>query len=317
MAPNPPHSPASPGKILVVTPSKNEEAYLPKTIACMEAQTRKPDLWILVDDGSTDDTGKIADEAAARHPDWIRVLHRPGGVARRVGPGVVEAFYAGLDLVDLEEFEFLCKLDGDLEFGPGLFEGLLRKGREDPRLGTWSGKFWERDDSGTLRLYRTGSEFTVGACKFYRRKAFQEIGGFVREVMWDGIDCHRCRMRGWKAKSFPDPELKIVHMRPMGSSSKSIFHGRRRWGWGQYFMGTHPLYLLGIAFYRLWERPYILGGLNIFLGYFYAWITGAPRYEDEEFRRFLRSWQLKRLGLGFLSGRGGGKVHGTGSEEPA
>jgi len=292
-----------PPRILVVTPTHDEEAYLPRTVASMEAQVRKPDLWILVDDGSSDETGRIADEAARAHPDWIRVLHRPPRRGRSVGPGVVDAFYAGLEGVDLEEFDYLCKLDGDLEFGPRLFQGLLEKAQADPELATLSGKIWEEDGQGIPRLYRTSDDFSVGCCKFYRRRAFQEIGGFVRQVMWDGIDCHRCRMLGWKARSFPDEELRVLHLRPMGSSTKSIYFGRRRWGRGQYFMGTHPLYILGITFYRFWEPPYVLGGLNILIGYLHAWITRAPRYEDEEFRRFLRRWQLERLGLGFLAGR--------------
>src|SRR5436189_3614691 len=98
---------------------------------------------------------------------------------------------------------------------------------------------------------------SVGMTKFYRTTCFREIGGFVREVMWDGIDCHRCRMFGWKALSLRDPELQIVHLRQMGSSHKSVFHGRLRWGRGQFFMGTHPLYLLAIAAYRMAERPWI------------------------------------------------------------
>lgn len=301
--PHPEQAPPGHPRLLVVTPSHNEEAYLPRTVACMEAQALKPSLWIIVDDGSSDGTGRIADEAASRNPEWIRVVHRPPREGRSVGPGVVEAFYAGLQEVDLEDFDYLCKLDGDLEFSPRLFQGLLEKAEEDPRLGTLSGKVWEVDRKGRSRPYRTGSDFSVGMCKFYRRKAFQEIGGFVRGVMWDGIDCHKCRMLGWKAVSFLDEDLRVLHLRPMGSSTKSIFHGRRRWGRGQYFMGTHPLYLLGITFYRLWEPPFLLGGLNILLGYFNAWITGASRYEDIEFRKFLRRWQLGRLGLGFLAGR--------------
>ncbi len=298
----PEEKPQEQARILVVTPSHNEEAYLPRTIASMEAQVVKPALWILVDDGSSDATGRIADMAASRNPGWIRSLHRPPRTDRSVGPGVVDAFYAGLEQVNLEDFDYLCKLDGDLEFSPRLFEKLLEKGRENPRLGTWSGKIWEKDLSGKVRLYRTNPQFSVGCCKFYRTQVFLEIGGFVRQVMWDGIDCHKCRMLGWEARSFHDEDLRLLHLRPMGSSKGNIFLGRRRWGRGQYFMGTHPLYLLGIVFYRLWEPPYILGGLNILFGYLHAWITGAEQYDDKEFRRFLRRWQMERLGLAFLAG---------------
>jgi len=290
---------AARGRILVITPCHNEAEYLPRTIAAMARQERRPTLWLIVDDGSEDRTGEIADEAAARHPEWIRVLHRPRRRERSVGPGVIDAFYAGLEEVGQEGWDYLCKFDGDLDFGPRLFRGLVERMEAEPRLGTFSGKIWE-DLDGELRYLRTGDDFSLGMCKFYRTQAFQEIGGFVREVMWDGIDCHRCRMAGWEARSEDREELRLIHLRQMGSSHKSIHLGRRRWGRGQYFMGTHPLYLLAICTYRLCERPWIMGGLNILWGYTWSWLTRKPRYEDPRFRRFLRRWQLRRLGLGFL-----------------
>jgi glycosyltransferase involved in cell wall biosynthesis len=282
-------------RLLIVSPTKDEEAYLERTIRSMEAQTVRPTLWIIVDDGSSDRTGVIADEAAARH-DWIHVIHRPTGTARRVGPGVIDAFYAGLDSVNLNDFDYVCKLDGDLEFGPRYFESCFERFENDPRLGTISGKTSIPVGNGWVSE-RTGDEFSHGVAKLYRRECFQEIGGFVREVMWDGIDCHRCRMLGWKAQSVDDPDLAIKHLRQMGSSHQSVYHGRRRWGRGQHFMGTHPLYILGIAAYRMAERPWILGGLNILFGYTGAALRRDPRYTDTDldFQRFLHSWQLGEL----------------------
>jgi cellulose synthase/poly-beta-1,6-N-acetylglucosamine synthase-like glycosyltransferase len=51
-------------------------------------------LWVIVDDGSTDETPEILAEYMARH-DWIRVVKKPDRGHRAVGPGVIEAFYAG------------------------------------------------------------------------------------------------------------------------------------------------------------------------------------------------------------------------------
>lgn len=291
-----PYDPPKPSRrLLVISPTKNEEAYLEATIRSLVAQNLRPTRWVIVNDGSTDGTGTLADAAAAQH-DWIQVLHRPTGVGRRVGPGVIDAFYAGLNTVELANYDYLCKLDADLEVPPQYFAELLRRFEADPRLGTASGKVYLVKDG--RRIYeRTSDEFSIGAAKLYRRQCFEEIGGFVHEVMWDGIDCHQCRMRGWKAVSYPEEALALHHPRPMGSSHLSIYHGRRRWGRGQYFMGTHPLYLLGIAAYRMAERPWILGGANILLGYLAASLRRDPRYTDAnpDFRRFLHQWQLAEL----------------------
>ncbi len=280
-------------RLLVISPAKDEARYIGRTIRSVAAQTHRPDLWVIVNDGSADETGAIA-EAAAREYPWVRVVHRPAGSARRVGPGVVEAFYEGLRHAELGEFEFVCKLDADLELPEGYFEELLRRFAANPRLGTASGKC-HAPASGRWVRERTGDGFSHGVAKLYRRECFESIGGFVRAVMWDGIDCHRCRMLGWEAASFDDPALALRHLRPMGSSFRSIYHGRLRWGRGQYFMGTHPLYLLGIGLYRAFERPWVLGGLCIVAGYLGAWLTGRPRYPDLAFRAHLRRWQKREL----------------------
>lgn len=306
---------AEPGRrILIVSPAKDEAEFIGRTIASMDAQTLRPALWVIVDDGSSDATGEIAEEAARSRP-WIKVVRRPPGTGRRVGPGVVEAFHAGLeaDGVDLDEFDYVGKFDADLELPPNYFRELVARFEADPKLGTASGKVYV-PIGGKLVYERLGDDFSQGAAKLYRRECYRAIGGLVREVMWDGIDCHRCRQLGWKARSWNDPELRIVHFRLMGSSHRSVYHGRARWGRGQWFMGTHPLYILAIAGYRAMERPWIAGGLCILWGYARAWWTGAPRYDDPEFRKHLRAWQLDRLRRLFppRRGRGGGGGGGSG-----
>ena len=281
------------GKLLIVSPVKNEAEFLSRTIRTIVAQTRRPDRWVIVDDGSSDDTRRIAEDASAAHS-WISVVHRPLGLARRMGGGVVEAFYAGLATVDAKEYQFICKLDGDLELPPGYFEGMLALLARDETLGTVSGKCYLME--GDRRTpERTDDEMSLGAAKLYRRTCFEDIGGFVAEVMWDGIDCHRCRQLGWKAASIRDPRYDICHLRLMGSSFKSIYHGRLRWGRGQWFLGTHPLYVLAIAAYRTFERPWLVGGACILAGYLQAWWQGKPRYGDAAFRTHLHRWQLRKL----------------------
>src|SRR6476620_5344514 len=117
-------------------------------------------------------------------------------------------------------------------------------------------------------------------------------------LMWDGIDCHRCRMLGWIAVSWDDPEIRFTHLRPMGTSHKNWWTGRVRHGVGQWYMGTCPTYMLASAFYRMTRPPLILGGVAMLWGYFKSWITQRPRYDDPEFRRFLREYQWECLRRG-------------------
>lgn len=289
----------------VVTPCRDEAKYARRTLEAMIRQLEPPALWVIVDDGSKDDTPAILAEYAARVP-WIRVVRRADRGDRKVGGGVIEAFYAGLDTVDLSGFEYLCKLDLDLDLPPGYFAGLMDRMEADQRLGTCSGKaYYVRGDPGAVAAFplggdglvseAIGDDVSVGASKFYRTECFRQIGGFVREVMWDGIDTHRCRQRGWIARSWDDPALRFLHLRPMGTSHKSWWAGRKRWGYGQWFMGTSPIWMLASATYRMSRPPLVLGGLAMLWGYARSALAGAPRYGDAEFRRFLRSYQLQCL----------------------
>ena len=284
-------------RYLLVTPCRNEEAFCRRTLDTVIAQTLQPALWVIVDDGSSDATPRILDEYARRHP-FIRIVRREDRGVRSVGPGVIEAFYAGYASVDPRPFDYVCKLDLDLELPPTYFESLISRMTADERIGTCSGKPWFRARPGSLVSEAIGDETSAGMTKLYRRQCFEEIGGFVNEVMWDGIDCHRCRMRGWIACSWDDPELRFVHLRPMGSSDKSTWNGRKRHGRGQWFMGTGPLYMLASALFRMSRRPFVIGGLGMLVGYVSSMWAGRPRYADGEFRRFLRRYQLTCLLLG-------------------
>ena len=257
----------------------------------MAAQSVPPVLWVVVDDGSTDGTPAILDEYAGRLP-YLRVMRRTDRGRRQVGPGVIEAFYAGLETVHPDDFDYLCKLDMDLDLPVRYFELLMQRMENKPRLGTTSGKPWfVHPQSGALVPEICGDEMSAGMTKFYRTECFEEIGGFVRQVMWDGIDCHRARMLGWIAESVGLEPLRFVHLRPQGASQNGVWTGRLRAGFGQYFMGTSPLYYIAAAIHRLPTHPVFIGSVALLWGYLASWLKGLPRYDDPEFRRFLRSYQ--------------------------
>ena len=288
---------AAKGRYVVISPCRNEQEHMRATLDSIVAQTVRPALWIVVDDGSTDDTPAILAEYAARHP-WIRPVTRADRGHRAVGPGVVEAFYDGLAAVDLSGFEFLCKLDLDLELPPRYFEILIDRMNAEPRLGTSSGKPYFRAPGGGLVSEKCGDEMSVGMTTFYRTTCFLQIGGFVREVMWDALDCHKARQMGWIAHSWDEPDLRFIHLRPMGSSQNGVLTGRMRHGFGQYYMGSDPVYFMATAVFRMAHPPYGIGGLAMAWGYLRAWLQRRPQHGDPELRAFIRTSQRRALLVG-------------------
>lgn len=290
---------ASP-RVVIVSPCRDEVRTLERTIACMTAQTLLPVRWIVVDDGSRDRSPEILREAAARLP-WMRVVTLGDRGHRALGGGVIDAFYEGLGKVDVP-YDFVGKMDVDLEFGPRYLARILEYFAADPGLAAASGKVFRREGAREVEEFMI-DEMVAGQFKLYRRQAFEAIGGFVRELMWDGIDFHRARMLGFRTASLADPELRLLHLRLMGSSDRGIYRGRLRWGRGQWFMGSAFPYVLASGLFRMSERPYVVGGLLIIGGFLAAALRAERRYEDGAFRRELRRWQYARL-LGLARGRG-------------
>jgi len=292
--PAPPPRAASGRRYCLISPCRDEAAHVRRTLESVAAQTVPPALWIVIDDGSTDQTPAILEEYAAKLP-YLRVIRRSDRGFRQLGSGVIDAFYAGFDTINPDDFDFLCKLDMDLDLPPRYFESLIERMERDPRIGTCSGKPFFRDRRGKRISEMCGDETSVGMTKFYRTACFRQIGGFERALMWDGIDCHRCRMLGWIAVSWDEPGLSFEHLRPMGSSDRSWWTGRVRHGAGQYFMGTGPLYMLGSALFRMTRPPLLIGGVAILWGYAKSFLTRRPRYGDRGFRRFLSDYQRRCL----------------------
>ena len=287
------------GDYCLISPARNEADYIAKTLDSVLAQTVLPKRWIIIDDGSTDETPQILAHYAAGH-DFIEVHTRTNRGARALGGGVVEVFNLGLELLGDDPAEFVCKLDVDLILPPRYFERLLDEMARDERLGSVSGKpyFPAPGASGELKSERIGDDVSAGMTKFYRRAFLDDIGGLVKGLIWDGIDCYRGRMLGWRSKSIEDPELRFVHLRPMGSSDRGIMTGRRRLGEGYWFLGAAPAFVLASAVYRSGHKPALIGSLATLQGYARAWLKGLPRYDDLEFRRYLRRYHRAMLTKG-------------------
>jgi glycosyltransferase involved in cell wall biosynthesis len=283
-------------KILIILPVKDEAEYIDKTLKSIVSQTLKPKKVIIVDDGSKDNTLEIVSKYSSVYS-WIILLKKETDGPRAVGPGTIKSFNFGLSKENLEDYDYICKLDGDVEFKEEYFQSLITKFDSDPSLGAASGKSYIEKD-GNKYPENIHVETVAGQISFFRVSCFRSIGGFVEQANFDGIACHRARMEGWKTWRFPDDELAFIHLRIMGSSHRSIYTGRIRWGRSLYYIGTHPIYLLVACVYRSLEYPYIVGGILIFFGYISSWIRKDTQYEYPGFKKSVRAWQFERLGIG-------------------
>ena len=274
----------------VVTPVRDEAEHLARTARSMIAQTHRPLRWVVVDDGSTDETRAIAERFAAEH-DWIRVIETGPRKQRARGAPIVRAFAAGRGALDVRP-EFVVKMDGDLFLPAHYYEWVARTFERVPRAGlvgglilAWDGRRWIPD-------YK-GSHSVGGGLKAYRTACLEEIGGLRESMGWDGIDEYGARARGWLV--CPLTELASLHY---GLRGGKLPWRRARWeeGVATHYMGYLWRWALVRAAYRaLVERPRLLGGLVLWLGFAWSRLTRRPVVDDERAREELRSEQRARF----------------------
>jgi glycosyltransferase involved in cell wall biosynthesis len=278
-------------KYVVITPVRDEEKFVASTIDAVRAQTLLPVEWVIVDDGSTDQTRRIIEEQAAETP-WIRVVHRPNRGFRKSGAGVVEAFYEGYGALRSNDWDFVVKLDGDLTFASDYFEGCFAHFSKQPRLGIGGGEIYH-DFGGQHRLEVNPRFHVRGATKIYRRTCWEAIGGLLTAPGWDTIDEVKANMLGWHTCSFP--ELRLIHHRPTGSAD-GFLRDQIKHGTACYVCGYHPLFLAASCLRRVTKKPYIIGSAGIFYGFLKGYVSGSPRINDTQMISYVRTQQLRRLG---------------------
>ena len=279
-------------KYVLITPARNEEAFIEKTLDSVIRQTRLPERWVIVDDGSTDRTAEIVEKYAKGNP-WIELLRRAQRPDRNFA-GKAHAFNAGFERVRSLDFDVIGNLDADISFEPDYFEFLLGKFTEFPGLGVTGTTMREANHDALKNTFYNFRD-VFGACQLFRRECFQQVGGYT-PIQWGGIDwiaVRTARLKGWETRSFPD---KIFfHHRPMGATESNVFKARFDYGRKDYFLGNHPLWQVFRVSYQMLQRPYVIGGVTLAAGYIYSFVTRIERPVTPELLRLHRREQLERL----------------------
>ena len=278
-------------RYVLVTPVRDEERYLPLTIDSVVKQTVRPVEWIIVNDGSRDSTPRIID-AATRSYSWIRAVHRQDRGYRQSGGAIIAAFFDGFNSLQARNWDFMCKLDGDLSFDPHFFESALRKLEADPKIGIGGGVLYSSREDGRRVLESHPSFHVRGAVKIYRRACWDAMDGLWVGPGWDTVDEVKANMLGWKSQSFFD--LHMTHHRPTGATC-GRWGGVVKDGRIDYVVGYHPLFMLAKCARRLKSRPYVVASAAMLCGFLSGYFKRLPRVNDSKLIAYLRQQQINRL----------------------
>ena len=277
-------------KYVLITPARNEERFVAKTLESMVAQTLLPGRWVIVDDGSTDQTPEIVQRYAVHYP-WMQLVRLPQRADRSFARKV-HAFNAGLERLRTLEFEVIGNLDADLSFDSDYLEFLMRKFSEDPRLGVAGTPFVENGYDSARDSFE-GENHVAGGCQLFRRQCFEEIGGYIGNPAGgiDWIAVTTARMKGWKTCSFP--EKRFHHYRSLGTAERGMIASAFSYGEKDYYLGGSPVWKLFRVCYRSAKHP--VGGLVLLAGYCWAALRRIKRPVSRELMCFHRREQMKKL----------------------
>lgn len=278
---------------VLITPCRNEARFIERTLESVVHQTVLPMKWVIVNDGSTDATGEIAAKYAERYG-WIEAINRPVRKGRNFA-AKVHAFNAGQERVKQVHYDIIGNLDADLSLDTDHFEFLLSKFSQDSRLGVAGTVFTEPSGYNSATDSFEGQTYVSGQCQIFRRECFEEIGGYVPSKA-GGIDwmaVMTARMIGWNTRSFR--EKSFLHHRPLGTAERGALASNYAYGKKDYILGGHPLWQVFRCAYRATKRPYVVGGVALFAGYWAASLSRMERPVSRELMRFHRAEQMLKL----------------------
>lgn len=278
---------------VLITPARNEARFIENTLQSVTQQTELPMKWVIVNDGSTDDTCNIVARYASKH-DWIELINLQPREERNFAAKVY-AFRAGQERLIGLPYEIIGNLDADVSLDRDHFEFLMNKFRRDPDLGVAGTVFREEGGYSSESDSFEGQNYVSGQCQIFRRQCFEAIGGYspskIGGIDWMAVTT--ARMKGWKTQSFR--EKSFYHHRVLGTANHNRLGKSFAYGKKDYHMGGHPLWEVCRCSYQLAKRPYVIGGTMLLAGYFSALLRGERRVVSKDLMRFHRQEQMMKL----------------------
>jgi len=277
---------------VLITPARNEEKYIEKTLLSVDSQTVKPKVWIIVSDGSTDRTDEIVC-SYEKNCDYLQLVRRES-FSKRNFASKVHTFKIGQEHLNNVKYDFLGNLDADVSLSSDYYERILYQFDIFPRLGIAGGQVYDNYSRKIRRLVSSNTSVN-GMIQFFRRECFEEIGGYLPlerggEDMMAEIAARRQR---WETRTFPN--IIVIHNRRSGTSNANIYTARYRQGKMEFVNGYHILFEMARCMTRIIEKPYILGSVARFAGYLSSLIACEKKAVPRELIKYLHQEQLRRL----------------------
>jgi len=272
----------------LVTPVRDEEAFIGSMIESVVAQTIRPLRWIIVDDGSRDRSAEIIREYGRSHG-FIQLLQLPPREQRYFGGECAASI--GLRELAGDDLDYIARFDADLVLPADHFARIFEECLANPKLGIAGGGLYIEQD-GVLVIETHSPNHVRGALKIYRRRCLEEIGGLAEGVGWDTLDEVTAWAKGWETRTFE--KVEAVHRRPTGqaSSPARLYHARGR---AEFLTWSDPVFVVGKAIKIAFTQVSAMKPLFYLLGFVTSYAHGERRTHEPAIARARRVQQWNRI----------------------
>jgi glycosyltransferase involved in cell wall biosynthesis len=274
---------------VIITPVHNEEKYIEMYIDSVINQVKKPKLLLLVDDSSTDSSRKLIENYVNKYR-WIKYVYHEAPPTKKQGGKIVNVFNYGLQHIQMEEYDLICKIDSDLELSKKYFEIICKEFDLNEKLGVFGGTIFEVSNGQWNPIKM--SEYEVrGAIKTYRVACLKDIGGLDPVLGWDGLDLMKALYQGWDVGNCT---AKVKHYRPANDDYNAIYMAYKS-GVANYQCGGGVFLAFVRSTVRLVKKPYVLIGFSFLCGYMLSLLINKKRYTSRGLATFINKFHIKRL----------------------
>ncbi|MQG38374.1 MAG: glycosyltransferase [SAR202 cluster bacterium] len=255
---------------LLLTIAKNEGKFIETVIDSVRQQSKPPLLWLIVDDGSSDNTSsilkKISDEFI--YCSVLKTSKRDIGF--EFGKKLAFGFNKLKTLANrkIKEWDFIAKLDADCTLDSKYFEKIVEVMENDRKIGIMSGQLHEY---GKKKPDPCGPE-PRGAATVYSKGCFEKIGGFSQTPSHESVESIMAKRFGFK--TLQSDVTKFVHLRPVGSAM-GLYEGHKQMGMAANWLGGTRTYAILRAL-SLTFRKSAICGIGFLVG-FLVWEKGQTK----------------------------------------
>ena len=276
-------------KFYIVIAVHNEEAFIKDCLSSLTTQTLLPEKIIVVNDNSTDKTAEIVEKIAKKFP-ALKLIQNQSSNQHMPGEKVVRAFNFGLQQLD-DNYDVICKFDGDLIFPKNYLETLASHYVQNPKLGMLSGHCYIQKNNKWIFENIASKVHIRGPLKSYRRACFKDIGGLQASIGWDTVDELIAVYYGWTFKTVA--ALKVKHLKPTGAHYSP--NARYLQGEALYKMRSGFAIAALSALKMALNKKKFIYFFNCMMGYFRAYKTKAKYIVTENQGKFIRRYRWRAL----------------------